>query len=196
MVDIREIGCEDAGIARVGEPMSASDLQSWFVHEVLPLEAGLTQFLRHNWRNQSDIPDLLQEIYLRVFEAAQRQRPDNTKSFVFVTAQNLLIDRVRREKIVPFEAMLEPDALAIAADEPSPDRAVIARDELRRLQTAVDRLPARCREAIVMKQVGGMSRHEIAARMGISEKTVKWYLADGLRTLADTLYGENPGSET
>jgi len=102
---------------------------------------------------------------------------------------------VRREKIVPFEAMLEPDALAIAADEPSPDRAVIARDELRRLQTALDHLPARCREAIVMKQVGGMSRQEIAARMGISEKTVKWYLADGLRTLADTLYGENPGSK-
>jgi RNA polymerase sigma factor (sigma-70 family) len=194
MVDTREIGCEDA--ARVGEPMSASDLQNWFVHEVLPLEAGLTQFLRHNWRNQSDIADLLQDIYMRVFEAAQRGRPDNTKSFVFATAQNLLIDRVRREKIVPFEAMLEPDALAIAADEPSPDRAVIARDELRRLQTAMDHLPARCREAIVMKQVGGMSRHEIAARMGISEKTVKWYLADGLRTLADTLYGENPGSKT
>jgi RNA polymerase sigma factor (sigma-70 family) len=196
MADIRETIRQDAGSQAMGEGMRASDLQGWFVLEVLPLEAALTQFLRHNWRNNSDIADLVQEIYLRVFEAAQRQRPDNTKSFVFATAQNLLIDRVRREKIVPFEAMLEPDALAIAGEEPSPDRAVIARDELRRLQSALDGLPARCREAIVMKQVNGLTRREIATRMGISEKTVKWYLADGLRTLADNLYGEPPGSKS
>ncbi len=191
MADIREMGRED--LRSPGEAMSAPDLHAWFVREVLPLEAGLTQFLRHNWRNQSDIADLLQEIYLRVFDAAQTQRPDNTKSFVFATAQNLLIDRVRREKIVPIEAVAEMDTLLVPADEPAPDHAVIARDELRRVQGALDHLPARCREAIVMKQVGGLSRREIASRMGISEKTVKWYLADGLRLLADILYGEGAG---
>ncbi len=191
MADTREIGRED--LRNAGALMSASELQAWFVREVLPLEAGLTQFLRHNWRNKSEIPDLLQEIYLRVFDAAQKQRPDNTKSFVFATAQNLVIDRVRREKIVPIEAVAEMDALLVAADDPSPDHAVIARDELRRVQNALDHLPARCREALVMKQVNGLSRREIASRMGISEKTVKWYLADGLRLLADILYGEKAG---
>lgn len=174
--------------------MSAPELQAWFVREVLPLEAGLTQFLRHNWRNKSDIADLLQEIYLRVFDAAQKERPENTRSFVFATAQNLIIDRVRREKIVPIEAVAELDSLLIPADEPRPDNAVIARDELRRVQNALDHLPARCREALVMKQVNGLSRREIASRMGISEKTVKWYLADGLRLLADILYGETTGA--
>lgn len=192
MADTREIGREDLRIE--GAPMSAPELQAWFVREVLPLEAGLTQFLRHNWRNKSDIADLLQEIYLRVFDAAQKERPENTKSFVFATAQNLIIDRVRREKIVPIEAVAEMDALLIEADEPRPDNAVIARDELRRVQNALDHLPARCREALVMKQVNGLSRREIASRMGISEKTVKWYLADGLRLLADILYGENSGA--
>jgi len=192
MADTREIGREDLRLA--GEAMSAPDLHAWFVREVLPLEAGLTQFLRHNWRNKSDIADLLQEIYLRVFDAAQKQLPENTKSFVFATAQNLIIDRVRREKIVPIEAVAEMDALLIPADDPRPDHALIARDELRRVQSALGHLPPRCREAIVMKQVGGLSRREIASRMGISEKTVKWYLADGLRLLADILYGENTGA--
>ena len=189
MADTRERGCEDLRFA--GAPMSAPDLQAWFVREVLPLEAQLTQFLRHNWRNRSDIADLLQEIYLRVFDAAQRERPENTRAFVFATAQNLIIDRVRREKIVPIEAVAEMDQLLVPADDPSPDHAVIARDELRRVQGALDHLPARCREALVMKQVNGLSRREIAHRMGISEKTVKWYLADGLRLLADILYGES-----
>lgn len=194
MVDTREISREN--LREAGASMSApelSSLQAWFVREVLPLEASLTQFLRHNWRNKSDIADLLQEIYLRVFDAAQNARPENTRAFVFATAHNLLIDRVRREKIVPIEAVAEMGELGVADEEPTPDHAVIARDELRRVQHALDHLPARCREAIVMKQVNGLSRREIASRMGISEKTVKWYLADGLRALADILYGENPG---
>ena len=115
-------------------------LRDWFVREVLPLEAALTQFLRHNWRNKSDIPDLVQEVYARVYEAARKEMPDQAKSFVFTTAHNLLIDRVRREKIVQFETVSELDTLAIAADEPAPDRSAIARDELRRLAVALDRL--------------------------------------------------------
>ena len=55
------------------------------------------QFLRHNWRNKADIADLRQEVYVRVYEAARKQIPDPAKPFVFTTARNLLIDRVRRE---------------------------------------------------------------------------------------------------
>lgn len=168
--------------------VSAVDI--WFAHEVLPLEAALMQFLRHNWRNKSDITDLLQDVYVRVYEAALKQIPESARAFVFATARNLLINRVRREQIIPIEAVADLDALGIAMDEPGPDRNVIARDELRRLQEILDRLPRRSREAIVMKQVEGLSRREIAARMGVTEKTVKWHLNEGVRALADILYGE------
>ena len=33
------------------------------------------QFLQHNWRNRSDIDDLRQDVYVRVYEAAQKQIP-------------------------------------------------------------------------------------------------------------------------
>ncbi|HUJ03652.1 MAG TPA: RNA polymerase sigma factor [Rhizomicrobium sp.] len=174
--------------------MSAPDLQAWFVREVLPLEAQLTQFLRHNWRNRSDIADLLQEIYLRVFDAAQRERPENTRAFVFATAQNLIIDRVRREKIVPIEAVAEMDQLLVPADDPSPDHAVIARDELRRLQDALDQLPPRCREAVILGRIEGLSGREIAVRMNVGTATVSEHLENGMRLLANLLYGEAPDS--
>lgn len=167
-------------------------LRDWFVREVLPLEAALTQFLRHNWRNKSDIPDLVQEVYARVYEAARKEMPDQAKSFVFTTAHNLLIDRVRREKIVQFETVSELDTLAIAADEPAPDRSAIARDELRRLAVALDRLSPRTREVVTMRRIEGLARAEIAQRLGITEVTVKWHLNEGLRALADDLYGEAP----
>ncbi|HEY4126049.1 MAG TPA: RNA polymerase sigma factor [Rhizomicrobium sp.] len=172
--------------------MTASDLETWFVREVLPLEAALTQFLRRSWRNASDIPDLLQEVYMRVCEAAQKQIPVPAKPFVFAVARNLIIDHVRREHVVSIESIADPDELDAALDQPGPDRSAIARDELRRLESALDRLPPRSREAMVMKKVEGLSRREIALRMGVSEKTVKWHLNEAVRALADILYGTPP----
>jgi RNA polymerase sigma factor (sigma-70 family) len=194
MADRPEIGREDAG--HLAAPMpSCGVTDAWFIREVLPLEAALMQFLRRNWRNGSDVADLRQEVYVRVYEAARRQIPGSARPFVFTTARNLLINLVRRERIVPIEAIGELDTLRVASDEAGPDRTVMAREELRRLQSALDQLPPRCREAIVLRQVEGLSQREIASRMDISEKTVERHLSIGVRaladmlTLADTLYG-------
>jgi len=190
MAETPENHRDQTDLRDAGETMRASELEKWFVGEVLPLEAALTQFLRYNWRNHADIADLLQEIYLKVYEAALTKRPDSTRGFVFTTARNILINRVHRSKIVPIEAVSDLESLPVAADEPSPDQTVMARDELRLVQEALEKLSPRSREAILMKQVNGLSRREIAQRMQISENTVKEYLSDGLRALANVLYGE------
>src|SRR6185437_1701142 len=127
--------------------MTASPAEDWFVREVLPLEAALMQFLQHNWRNKADIADLRQDVYVQVFDAAHTNIPDNAKAFVFQTARNLLINRLKREHIVPIEAVADVEALNAAIETPGPERNTIARDELRRLQAALDRLPPRCRDA-------------------------------------------------
>jgi len=190
MVEATDTGREDACLRIAGGGMIASEICDWFVREVLPLEAALTQYLQHNWRNRGDIEDLLQDVYIRVFEAAREQIPDRPRAFVFTTARNLLIDRVRREQIIPIEAVSDLDALNVEMDAPGPERSAMARDELRRVQAALDYLPPRCRQAVVLRQVEGLSRKEIANRMGIGEETVKEYLAEGVVALADTLYGE------
>jgi RNA polymerase sigma factor (sigma-70 family) len=190
MVEASDTSRDDADPHHAGVGVIASEICDWFVREVLPLEAALMQFLQHNWRNRSDIEDLLQDVYTRVFEAAGKELPENPKAFVFTTARNLLIDRVRREQIIPIEAVADLDALNVAMDAPGPDRNAVARDELRRLQVALDRLPPRCRQAVVLRQVDGLSRRQIASRMGIGEETVKEYLAEGVCALADMLYSE------
>ncbi len=192
MAETPESNRENAQARSQGAEMGAPEAKAWFVREVLPLEAALMQFLRHNWRNESDITDIRQDVYMRVFEAACQEIPRAAKAFVFATARNILINRVKHERIVPIESGAELETGTIPSDEPGPDRGIIARDELRRLHDAVDRLPKRCREAFLMRQVQGLSRREIAVRMGIAEKTVKCHLNDAVRTLADILYGEPP----
>ena len=171
--------------------MTASPAEDWFVREVLPLEAALMQFLQHNWRNKADIADLRQDVYVQVFDAAHNKIPDNTKAFVFQTARNLLINRLKREQIVPIEAVADVEALNAAIETPGPERNTIARDELRRLQAALDRLPPRCREAVVLGRIEGLSGREIAARMGITEQAVSAHLINGVRALVNEVYGED-----
>jgi RNA polymerase sigma factor (sigma-70 family) len=190
MVDTSDTGFEDAGLPRAGSCMTVSEIDAWFVREVLPLEAILMQFLRRNSRNRSDVADLCQDVYMRVYETARERLPERAKPFVFTTARNLLIDRVKHEQVISIEAVTDLDTLNIAIDEPGPDRVVMARETLRRLQSALERLPQRCREAVVMRKIEGLSRSEIAVRMGVTEYTVNRHLTDGMCLLADLVYGE------
>jgi RNA polymerase sigma factor (sigma-70 family) len=172
----------------------ASDLDLWFTQDVLPLEAALMQFLSRHWHNKNELADLRQEVYVRLLAGAQKKIPDHTGQLVFTVARNLLIDRVRRAQIVPIEAGADLEALEIAIDEPGPERAAIARDELRRLQAALDRLPPRCREAFVLGRIEGLTGRQIAARMGIGVATVSEHLANGLCALADSMGGDGDKS--
>jgi RNA polymerase sigma factor (sigma-70 family) len=190
MAETPETDREGTGPHVSGAGSVTLQARAWFVREVLPLEAMLIQFLHHSWRNKSDIPDLRQEVYVRVYEAARKRIPYPAKPFVFAIARNLLIDRIRREHVIPIEAVSDWETLNVAADEPGPDRNLIARDELGRLQAALDRLPPRCREAVVLGRIAALSRREIAERMGVSEATVTEHLTKGMRALADILYGD------
>lgn len=181
-------------VSALSKASAQDELKAWFVSEVLPLEPVLMQFLRHSWRQATDIPDLRQDIYIRVLEAARRQIPNPVKPFVFATARNLLIDRFRRQRIIPFDGVPNLEEIDIASDAPLPDRSVIARDELRRLQAALEVLPPRNREAIMLRQIEGLSRREIALRMGISELTVRWHLNEGAKLLINILQEHRAGS--
>jgi len=87
------------------------------------------------------------------------------------------------------------EELNLAIDDPSPDRIVIARQELRRLQFALDKLSERHRNAIVLRKINGLSLREIAQRTGVTEKTVEWHLTEGMRALALILYRESSIAE-
>lgn len=174
--------------------MNTDELNAWFVDQVLPLEAVLERFLRRNWRDMDEIPDLRQEVYARVYDGCARCRPESAQAFVLTTARNLLIDRARRAQIVSIETYADMDALAPTLDELSPERHLAARSELKLLQIALNLLPARCREVIELRKIEGLSQREVASRMGITEDTVERQVSKGVRALAMALQTAGLGS--
>jgi RNA polymerase sigma-70 factor (ECF subfamily) len=172
----------------------ASRVDDWFVREVLPLETSLRKFLRRGWRNEADIRDLCQDVYVAVYESALREIPVSARAFTFVVARNVLADRVRRAQIVPIEAVADLEALGVSVDEPGPERAAMARQDLRKLQAALERLPARWREVVVMRKVQGLTLAEIVTRLGIAERTVSQHLTSGIAALAN-LFHDDPSDQ-
>jgi RNA polymerase sigma-70 factor (ECF subfamily) len=85
--------------------------------------------------------------------------------------------------------MADFDWSNVSDDGPSPESHVAARQQLRLLQQALDELPSRCRQIVVMRKVEGLSQKEVAARMGIAVDTVENQVAKGVRLLAQSLNG-------
>lgn len=166
-----------------------NDLDIWFAREILVHEGALVRYLLRVWPNRGDIHDLRQEAYIRVYEAAGRQRPSSPKSFLFTTARHLMADRLRRERVVSIEAVGDLDSLNVLVDEVSPERRLDGHQVLRQLAEAFDRLPCRCREVVWLRRVEELSQKEVAARLGISEKTVEKHVAKGMQLIARHFYG-------
>lgn len=164
-------------------------LDAWFADEILVHEAALVHYLSRVWAHADDVHDLRQEIYVRVYEAAARARPHQPKSFLFTTARHLMTDRLRRGRVVSIEPVGDFESLNVLVDEVSPERRLGARQNLRRLADAFDRLPDRCREVVWLRRVEELPQKDVAARMGITEKTVEKQVAKGMRLLAEHYYG-------
>ena len=172
--------------------MEPESLDTWFKREILIHEAALMLYLRRSWSQRDELHDLRQETYVRVYEAAGKARPAMPKSFLFATARHLMTDRLRRGRVVSIETVGDFEPLNVLIDEVSPERRLGARQVLKRLAEAFDRLPDRCREVVWLRRVEELPQKEVASRLGITEKTVEKHVAKGVRLIAEHFYGSDP----
>jgi RNA polymerase sigma factor (sigma-70 family) len=164
-------------------------LDTWFKREILAHEEALVRYLGRTWRYRQEIPDLRQEIYIRIYEAAKKSRPLQPKSFLFTTARHLMTDHIRRRRIVVIDTVGDLDALNVPGmDENVPEQRASAHQELRRLADALDQLPPKCREVIWMRRVQDLPQKEVAIRLNVTQKTVEKHVMKGMKLLTAALF--------
>jgi RNA polymerase sigma factor (sigma-70 family) len=161
-----------------------TELERWFLTTILPHQGALTRYLMRLCKSSSEVPDLRQETYIRVCESAARVRPDCPRTFLFKTARNLMIDRLRRERIVTFTYTVDGANPDISIDEVTPERQLSARQELLRVTRAFNSLPEKTRSVIWLRRVAGLSQREAAATLGIDEGALEGHMSRGMRRLA------------
>ena len=72
-------------------------------------------------------------------------------------------------------------------DSPGPEDAARDRRELARVQSEIERLPVRLREALVLVAIDGRSQREAAELLGVSEKTIETRIYRARNRLRESL---------
>lgn len=137
-------------------------------------------------RDRAEAEDALQEIYVRIWQAAGRYRPGRASpmSWLIAIARNRAIDRlrVRRPASAPMEL-----AEQVRDPEPTPHARVAAQSERARIVQCLERLGAPQSTAIRMAYLEGYSYRELATKLDIPLNTIRTWLRRGLIGLRECL---------
>lgn len=145
--------------------------------------------------NGAEAEEVLQEACLRAWQDTLRRPgpgPADGRAWLLAILRNAAWTRLRatarREaRIIPFEeAAREVERAALAGD---PEQALAERQRALRLRRAIAALPLPFREAVVLRDLEGLSHAEAAAVLGVPVGTVMSRLARGRRRLREALEG-------
>lgn len=133
--------------------------------------------------------DIVHDLYVKLSGHPDRlHNKRSIKAYLCQAAINLGIDRFRSQR---FEALLfsgtEGEALAVPADDASPDRALEIEARITVLREAIAELPARQRAVFVLNRLHQLPRDDIARKLNISRNMVDRHLRRAFTHCLDRL---------
>jgi RNA polymerase sigma-70 factor (ECF subfamily) len=130
--------------------------------------------------NYEDAVDLSQDVFLKAYSALESYRPQYPfPAWLFRIARNAAIDEIRKRRLstVSLDAPMEFDDGSTPREVESsgldPEDSYLGLEFANRISAAIDELPEKYREPIVLRHAGGLSYDEIAEAMELPIGTVK-----------------------
>lgn len=145
--------------------------------------APLRNYFRKRVGHEGEVDDLVQEVFYRLLRQDETKIIDNPEGYIFQAASNLLRDRARRAAT---RTGFQRDFAAESEkkyEEISPERVLIARQELKSIRQALEQLPSRTLAVFVMHRFEGFKYREIADRLKISSSSVEKHMMTAIRHL-------------
>jgi RNA polymerase sigma-70 factor (ECF subfamily) len=176
----------DVACRLAGAPVTSADALAREFEARLADSAALAFRVAYSvLRHREDAEDVAQDAFARAFTRFARLRDrEKFRAWLVRMTWRLALDRRRGDH----RRLAREDATAVLAPPicGGEDEAV-ARDRAARLWTAIDALPGRLRQVIVLAAIEGHGVREVAALLGIAEGTVKSRLFDARRALQEKL---------
>jgi RNA polymerase sigma factor (sigma-70 family) len=151
----------------------------------------------YGWvHSRSDAKDIVQEAYCRIFRLEDPTALSHFRGYLYRTAKNIAADWLRRR--VVREAFVEEQPLRAAREAPSCEQVWLAREEMERVQSAVEELgkiAPKTKMALLMIKEEGLSYEEVAAKLGIKTRSAHRLVQRAMEYLVEAVSRERTARE-
>lgn len=162
--------------------MAADDTEKQAFVADLALQHGrrLRRYLSQRLQNRSDVPDLAQEVYLRLLRVERPVEIRSPEAYLFTVATHLIHEHTVRQASTPPVIEIEDVTEELSAAEVDLATQADTQQRFEALERSVGRLSPRMRTTLLLHRRDGYSLDEIGAQLGISRNVAKKYLAKAL----------------
>lgn len=131
--------------------------------------------------------DIVSDAFLKIWENRIDIDPENSLvSLVFKITQNLSINHLRSKKVE--SKYLDILKFTYVENSDFSNYETLFRNELEeKIQSAIDKIPARCKEVFELSRTEGLKYNQIAEHLNISVKTVEVHMSKALKILRTEL---------
>jgi RNA polymerase sigma-70 factor, ECF subfamily len=158
-----------------------------FEQVVLPHLDAAHNLARWLVRNTHDAEDIVQEAYLRAFKFFGGYQGGDARSWVLKIVRNTSYSFLEKNRPADLAEEFDETIHTASAEQPGAEAALLRSADTRILREALDELPVKFREVLVLRELEGMSYKEIAEVMSVPLGTVMSGLARGRSQLRERL---------
>jgi RNA polymerase sigma-70 factor (ECF subfamily) len=148
----------------------------------------LARHLRAKYNAPPDAEDVVQEAYARLaaMENLEISGIQNPKAFLFRMAENIMISLKRRHVVARTYAQ-GVDLLEATRSDCTPERVLLAKDELEIAARVLHAMPTQRRRCFIMHRFDELTYSEIARLSGMTLNGVKGHVERAMRDIASAV---------
>ena len=134
--------------------------------------------LRHR---TADVPDLVQEVYLRLLRMGRHETIRSSEAYLFTVAFHVLHEHLMHRAAVPEAVEITTLIEEMESDSGvDPLNRAETEQQMEQLQHAIEQLPSKAQAVLLLHRRDGYSLEEIGEQLGFSRANAAKYLAKSL----------------
>ncbi len=149
------------------------------------LSNDVYNFLRFKYGDGLDPRDKVQEAFIKLWDNCKNISPEKAKSFLFTTANNMMLNEYKHQKVVLKHQQIKPKNYT----NENPEFLLEESEYMQKYQRALAKLTEAQRIAFLLNRVEGKKHKEIAEMLGISRKAVEKRIYGALDKLRKDIDG-------
>ena len=160
-----------------GWGLNEADKRALFEQAVLPHLDSAYNLARWLVRNDHDAEDLVQEACLRALKSFEGFRGGDARAWLLTIVRNSCYTWLQQNRRQELTAAFDEEIHSADEQTPNPEALLLQSADTQRVKDALEELPPEFREAIILRELEGMSYNEIAGLCGVPLGTVMSRLA-------------------